>query len=99
MLCKAGSPCRLWRNNSGCLPDGKGGFVRYGLGIGSADLVGLIVGVGRLLAVEIKTPTGRMSEEQLAWHTTVRGYGGIAVVIRTVEEAEDLLRRILDGSI
>lgn len=33
---------RLWRNNSGMLKDHRGTPIRYGLGEGSADLVGLV---------------------------------------------------------
>lgn len=88
------SPCRLWRNNVGVTP---GTYIRYGLGVGSADLVGLVVATGQFLAAEIKTPKGRMSDEQKAWHKTVRLLGGQTHVLRSVEEAEALvttLRRI-----
>jgi hypothetical protein len=99
VLCRRGSPVRLWRNNVGVLPDGNGGRVAYGLGKGSSDLVGLIVGQGRFLGVEIKRPNQKPTAEQEAWLKTIRDFGGIAVVLRSVEEAEELLRRILDGSI
>jgi len=99
VLCKAGSPVRLWRNNVGSWKDDAGVWVSYGLGKGSADLVGLIVGTGRFLGVEIKTPTGRQSDEQKAWAATIRSYGGVAIVLRSVEEAEAFLRSIIDGTI
>ncbi len=100
VLCKLGSPIRLFRNNVGSYPDPNGGkqWITYGLGKGSADLIGLIVGSGRFLGVEIKTATGRQSDEQKAWQRTIQSYGGIAVVLRSVAEAEEFLRSIIDGS-
>ena len=94
-LCKVGSPIRLWRNNVGVLKDGNGGYVSYGLGKGSADLIGLIVGTGRFIGIEVKTPTGRVTPEQKAWAKTIQDYGGIAVVLRSVTEAEELLKWIV----
>lgn len=89
------SPCRLWRNNVGVTP---GTFIRYGLGVGSADLVGLVKDTGQFIAVEIKTPVGRLSEEQKAWLQTIRNLGGRALVLRTVEEAEALVAELCGGT-
>ena len=72
---------RLWRNNVGCLQG-----VRYGLAVGSADLVG-ITRDGRFVSIEVKTPDGKMRPEQVTWAETVRRFNGIAIVARSVEEA------------
>lgn len=85
------APCRLWRNNVGVTPDT---HIRYGLGLGSADLVGLVLTTGQFLAVEIKTPIGRLSPEQKAWLATITRLGGLALVLRSVEEAESLVTRL-----
>jgi len=85
------APCRVWRNNVGMLRDSRGVPVRYGLGVGSPDLVGLVIGSGQFLAVEIKTPVGRLSDEQKAWLATVQKMGGIARVIRSVDQAVELV--------
>ncbi len=90
VLCHRESPCRLWRNNVGFDLRTK---VTYGLGVGSADLVGLIVGTGQFFAVEVKTLSGRVSADQRAWLETINRLGGVAEVIRTVGEAEALCRR------
>ena len=87
------SPCRLWRNNVGTYcPDPVNRpqvRIAYGLGVGSADLVGLVItNPAIFLAVEIKTPVGRLSKEQKAWGATIEKLGGIYRVIRSVEEAE-----------
>lgn len=88
------APTRVWRNNVGCLPDRRGIPIRYGLAPGSADLVGIVKGTGQFLAVEVKTPVGRLSDEQKAWLETVKQLGGLAFVWRSAEEAEEFVRRI-----
>jgi hypothetical protein len=73
---------RVWRNNSG-LDTTRG--VRYGLGVGSPDLVG--IAWGRFIGLEVKTPTGRITREQRAWIDTITRLGGVAAVVRSVDEA------------
>lgn len=82
-LAKAGHV--FWRNNVG-EAQYRGRRVRYGVGgPGGSDLIG-IVG-GRFCAIEIKTPKGKVSEEQERYLELVRKSGGIAGVVRSVEEA------------
>ena len=54
----------LWRNNVG-IADQRGARVRYGLAVGSADLIGCLN--GRFVALEVKTSTGRATPEQRLW--------------------------------
>jgi len=81
----------LWRNNVGVGRVGRSDApVRYGLAVGSADLVGLVRmpdGCGRFLAMEVKTDKGRLSHEQERWLRLVENLGGYAVVVRSPEEA------------
>jgi len=77
----------LWRNNVGYDGEHK---VRYGLGVGSPDLVGIVD--GRFLGLEVKTATGRVSSEQRAWHEHARKHGALIHVVRTVEEALECLQ-------
>jgi hypothetical protein len=72
----------LWRNNVGCQ-----GGVRYGLCKGSSDLVGLLRGSGRFVALEVKAPNGKISDEQRMFLALIRQLGGVAAVVRSVEEA------------
>lgn len=68
-----------------------------GLGVGSADLVGLqvvtvtpeMVGttIGQFVGIEIKTATGRERPEQTKWREVVQRYGGIAGTARNVDDA------------
>lgn len=61
-----------------------------GLCVGSADLIGF-TSSGKFLAIEVKTETGRATPEQLNFLETVRRFGGIAGIARSVEDAKGLL--------
>lgn len=90
---------RLFRNSVGMAVDRKGHHITYGLCRGSADLIGWyerpVLGwvddptatVAVFVALEVKTPTGRVTEEQESFLTAVRRAGGIAAVVRSVEDA------------
>ena len=81
----------LWRNNCGFDAERK---VRYGVGNpGGADLIGVYR--GRFVAVEVKTPTGRQSDEQRTFQQLVERKGGIYVVLRSVEDAERWIAEVV----
>lgn len=82
----------LFRNNCGYDADKR---VKYGLGVGSADLVGFVHATGRFIAMEIKTPTGRLSKEQRLWIRFVNEHGGYACVARSVPEALEHLDKVI----
>ena len=90
---------RAFRNQVGSLPDPRTGrLVTFGLARGSADLIGwrtitvTQAMVGTRLAIftsiEVKTPTGRVRPEQQAWLETVQQAGGIAIIARSVPDAQ-----------
>lgn len=101
LACSTG-PVRLFRNNTGVLKDQHGRPVQFGLCKGSADLIGWTTRtitadmVGQQVAVftsiEVKVPSGRVSPQQQAWLEAVQKAGGIAIVARSVPDAETLLR-------
>ena len=93
---------RLFRNNTGTLPDPRTGRpVQFGLARGSADLIGYrtvtitpdMVGqqVAVFTSLEVKTPTGRIRPEQTNWLHTVKRAGGIAAIVRSVDDARDAI--------
>ena len=94
---------RLWRNNSGSLPDPRTGrYVQFGVGSpGGSDLIGYrrvrvteeMVGqeIAQFAAVEVKTPRGRVRPEQQQFINHVLSAGGVAGVARSVDEAQKLL--------
>lgn len=94
---------RLWRNNSGSLPDPRTGrYVQFGVGNpGGSDLIGYrrvtvtpeMVGqeIAVFAAVEVKTPRGRIKAEQQQFVDHIRSAGGIAGIARSVDEAKSIL--------
>lgn len=75
-----------------------------GLCEGSSDLIGWterivtpdMVGkkVAIFTAVEVKTPNGRASTEQLNFIERIRQAGGISGIARSPEEAQNLIRNL-----
>jgi hypothetical protein len=94
---------RLWRNNSGKLPDPRTGrWVQFGVASpGGSDLIGyrsIVITpdmVGQRLAVftaiEVKTPTGRATPAQRHFIDHIRKAGGIAGIVRSVADAQRIL--------
>lgn len=90
MLALSDAGCLIWRNNTGVLKNAAGIPIKFGLCVGSSDLIGIAPG-GRFLAVEIKTPTGKPTPEQTRFLEAVRARGGIAGIARSPAEALALL--------
>lgn len=86
---------RGWRCSSGFDPRAN---VLYGLGKGAPDLVGVLWG-GRMCCFETKTPKGRLSKRQRAWHGAAREWGIFVAVARSVPEALEALGRALAGGL
>ena len=65
-----------------------------GLCVGSSDLVGFrtINGVAQFVAIEVKSKTGRATEQQQAFLNHIQAAGGCAGIARSVGDAEALLR-------
>jgi len=76
----------------------RGGYTRAGLGEGTADLIGYVLGSGRYFAIEVKTSTGRASPEQVAWIDQTNREGGYAAIARTPEEAREHAWKASKGS-
>ena len=91
MLACRSSTVRLFRNNVGKLPDRLGRWVTYGLGVGSADLIG--INGGRFVAIEVKLPGQKATQEQQDFINMVRSMGGQAGVAHNVEEAIEILAK------
>ena len=90
MLALSEAGCLIFRNNVGVLKNAAGIPIKFGLCVGSSDLIGLTP-TGRFLAVEIKTSKGRATPEQLRFIEAVRARGGIAGIARSPAEALALL--------
>lgn len=90
----------LFRNETGVAKHQlrhRTGHVRYGLCKGSSDLVGILAPTGRFIALEIKTPQGRATREQLQFLELIRKRGGFACIVRSVEDARGAIQRARRG--
>ena len=67
--------------------------IRFGLP-GGSDLLGIMAPVGRILAVEVKSATGRQSEQQHAFQVMIERFGGVYILARSVAEAETGIQRV-----
>ncbi len=65
----------------------------FGLFDGASDLIGWITikGMAVFFSLEVKSPTGKPSEAQLNWIRVVKEMGGIAGVVRSVEDVVVLI--------
>lgn len=94
-----------FRNNQGSYEDERGRWVKYGVcNPGGSDLIGWrqtiitpdMVGkpVAIFAAIEVKTATGRITEAQQNFIDQVNKAGGIAGVVRSAEDAQQLLNTV-----
>ena len=95
--------CRLLRNNVGVAVTKTGSVIRFGLAVGSSDLIGwtpvtitedmLGKRIAVFCAVEVKrSPRQKPTQEQLNFLNAVKKAGGIALVACSVEEVLDALK-------
>jgi hypothetical protein len=93
---------RLFRNNVGVFKTDRGDFVRCGVGgKGGSDLIGwhpvkiTIDHVGKTVAVftaiEVKTQNVTTTKEQQAFVQAVNRSGGIAAVVKSVDEVIEIM--------
>lgn len=92
MLALSERGCLIYRNNTGSIKTTDGRFVKFGLCVGSSDLIGIAPG-GRFCAFEVKTDTGRATIEQKRFINAVIAAGGIAGIVRSPAEALALINR------
>lgn len=68
-----------------------GALKAQGVKPGVSDVV--ILHRGGMIAIELKSPAGRLSEPQAAFLDAVRRHGHRAHVARSVREVEEIVRR------
>lgn len=83
--------CIVWRNNTGVLKDARGIPVKYGLCVGSSDLIGITPN-GKFLAIEVKQPTKKLSPKQEIFIKTVRRMGGYAGVAYSPDDVKNIIK-------
>lgn len=78
----------FWRSNSAVGRAASGNVFRANVA-GCADITGSYR--GRFVAIEVKTPTGRQSQQQMAFQRAVERSGGIYILARSAAEALEAL--------
>lgn len=68
---------------------------RVGLTPGAPDLIGCVL--GRYVALEVKTTTGKVTAKQARWHKRMRRVGAIVEVVRSVTDAVTVVRAVIDN--
>jgi len=65
-----------------------------GLCVGSSDLIGYrqVDGLAQFVALEVKSATGRPTPQQTAFLNHITAAGGCAGIVRSVEDAREILR-------
>jgi len=83
--------CVIFRINvgKGYTPDGR--YFDTGVPVGFSDLFGFRKSDGKSVFIEVKTPTGVPSEEQLNFLRAMQEYGAIAGICRSAEDAIRLI--------
>lgn len=94
LLALSAAGCLAWRNNTGQLPDANGRPIKFGLCVGSSDIIG-IAPDGKFIAVEVKSAIGQPTDAQLRFINAVRARGGRAGIARC---ANDAVRIALDDA-
>ena len=82
-----------WKNNTTGVYDEKRGCYRSTKNKWAINGVSDILGIrnGRLLAIEVKTPSGKVTQEQQQFIDRVNKEGGIAGVARSIADARAIL--------
>lgn len=83
--------CVIFRVNvlAGWTTDGR--FITSGVPKGFSDLFGFRKSDGRAVFIEVKTPTGKPSAEQVKFLATMRKNGAISGICRNAEDAVNLI--------
>lgn len=80
-----------WRQNVGVGVAPGQRVIRFGVP-GMADIGGVYR--GRHIEIEVKTDTGRQSEQQRRWERAVTRAGGVYVLARSIDDALAALARL-----
>lgn len=73
-----------WRNNTGVGVSQRGAVIRFSVP-GAPDILG--VRRGRGFGIEVKTPAGRLSQQQAHFRAAWERAGGLYIVARSVDDA------------
>lgn len=87
----------VWRQNNGGVWDASREAYRNANGLkGVSDILGVLPD-GRFLAIEVKSSKGKTSKDQDAFLASVNAHGGLAFVVRDLEDVKKHLEVYLNG--
>ena len=81
----------LWPLKQGVASAREGHMRWYGLVKGASDILGVLGPRGRFVALEAKTGNAVPTPEQRRFLAAITRHGGIAAVVRSVDEARSVL--------
>lgn len=84
----------IFRANVGKGRTFDGRYFDTGLPVGFSDLFGFRKSDGKMVFIEVKTTKGRPSEKQKHFLETMRNYGAIAGIARSVEDAINIITEV-----
>lgn len=81
----------LWRANVGKFYTADCRLVNSGLPKGFSDLFGFRIKDCKIVFIEVKTPTGKPSAEQIQFLKTMQKYGCISGIARNTTDARNII--------
>jgi hypothetical protein len=84
---------RCWRQQSGMFFTATGQACPIGV-IGCADLRGVMAPYGTVIEIEVKSETGRQSEQQKKYQAMITAMGGHYLLVRSVKDCIERIERI-----
>lgn len=78
-----------WRQNTGAFRADKR-FIRMGFP-GISDIIGILPD-GRFLAIEVKSPKGKLTEYQKVFLSEIKANGGVAIIARSLHDVISTLK-------
>ena len=92
LLAASNAGHRLWRANAGKIQTVHGGWIKL-FPKGFPDTVGYRKGDGKFIAIEVKTPKGKLRPEQEKFKEFAETQPIIYGIARSVEEALEIIER------
>ena len=86
-LALANHNCLVFRTNVGKVQMKDGRWFDTGLPRGFSDLMGARLSDGKIFFIEVKNKNGRVREDQVKFINSMKSYGLIAGIARSVEDA------------
>ena len=80
-----------WRNYVGPIIRGRGKFMSKNPMAGLPDIIAFLKTHHRMVGIEVKTETGKLSEKQVMWLAKLKEAGCLCIVARSVKDVMDAL--------